>query len=152
MSGGYIHCADFDGDDKSGSPSFAVLKTVLNVSDSELSKSPLVKRLLGKTQHPSRWVALLRQFLKRGEVTIPSELAHELLPKVEAYYRELGDKLGHPEPGDAPELDAAAGLDPRKSKWGHGPGPGWHYYCAHDLVIALRKSVATSQPVTIDFD
>lgn len=152
MGGGYIRCAEFEGDDKSGSPSFAVLKTVLHLTDSDLTEPSLFRKLFTKHAAPSKWVVVLRQFRGRAGVVIPSELARELLPPVETYYRHLGEELGHPEPGAAPDLDKAAGLDIRKAKWGSGPGPGWRYYCAHDLVAALQKSIATGQPVNIEFD
>jgi hypothetical protein len=153
MSGGYISCGRFEGLDKSGSPCLLLLREVLGIHESELAPQSLWRRLFRRnTAARSGWHELLLQLKTETSVSIPAELAREILPRLERYYEVLGGKLGYPSPEDAPELDRAAGLNMADAKWGKVRGEGWLYYCCADLIEACRISVRTRQPVELSFD
>lgn len=141
MGGAYISCGKFAGDDKSGSPILAVLERLVEeVPRGAIIATPWVRDVAD----------VIRRLSEGPEATISPNLAQELLPRVEKYFEQLSGLLGHPSPGDAPELDAAAGLDPTDAKL--GKGNGWRLYCCHDLMLACRESITSGAPIEITSD
>jgi hypothetical protein len=140
MSGGYISCADFEGEDKSGSAMEGVLQGIVDrlpPKEADAFKREVVD-VIKATLGPDSGVRVERP------------IAELLLPPLRAYYLALDEKLGHPEPSEAIDLDAAAGLDPIEAKY--GAGEGWRFYCAADLLKACEISRRTGQPITVTFD
>lgn len=140
MGGGYISCGKWRGDDKSGSAIDGVFSALRPFFSEDTAA------------HFDRNEALAKDGFQRGEqeFSLPIDLAAKLIEPLEKYYEELGKKLGHPDPGDAPELDRATGMDMARAKWGEGDG--WRYYCAHDLLEACRHAVNTNTPIVVGFD
>lgn len=139
MGGGYISCGEFTGSDKSGSAIAGVWSVIENV----YAEAALKHRL-------AEWDAEAQQAFRDGatEADMPPDVAAAIIKPLESYVRDLGEKLGHPEPSEAPQLDAH--LDPTDAKW--GAGNGWRYYCAVDLLAACKVSAETGQDVIISFD
>jgi hypothetical protein len=141
MSGGYIHCAGFSGDDKSGSAITGVLDSLgecMPESDRaafhDAVLNPICKAIREASDH----------------ILIEAEIVGRLKSPLDELYSRLGSELDHPEPSDAPQFDDDQGLDPIEAKW--GKGKGWQYYCAHDLRLACEASLASGQPICISFD
>jgi hypothetical protein len=140
MGGGYISCGKWHGDDKSGS----AIEGVFSALKPKFSADTAA--------HFARVWAKADEGFQQGEqeFAIPVELAAKLIPPLQDYYAELGEKMGHPDPQEAPELDRDSGLDMGDAKW--GAGDGWRYYCAHDLLEACRLAVKSVTPVVVSFD
>jgi len=140
MGGGYISCGDFLGEDKSGSAISGVFEALEPLLSAEASD--VMERLNADVE----------QRFDEGEqeFRIPPPLAALLVEPLERYQQELGARLGHPDPAEAPDLDRASGLDPIDAKW--GAGDGWRYYCVHDLLQACQLSRESGQPVVVSFD
>jgi len=83
-------------------------------------------------------------------VRVERPIVELLLPRLRSYCLALDEKLGHPEPSEAIDLDIAAGLDPIEAKY--GAGEGWRFYCATDLLKACEVSFATGEPIFVRFD
>lgn len=141
MSGGYISCGKFMGEDKSGSAISGVFTTLPECLPEEERESFILDVL-----DP------LAEMLEETEdhFLIESDLAPRMLPPVEMLYARYGEELGYPEPCDAPQLDEKRGVNSLDAKWGEGIG--WQCYCLHDLKIALQTSIETGDPVSISFD
>ena len=141
MSGGYIHCGEFSGDDKSGSAISGVLEAL-----PECVADDMRGEFADTVSIP------LAEYLEAAEdhFLIEPEMSAQLIEPVDRLYERYGNELGHPEPFEALQLDDDRGLDPTEAKW--GKGIGWRYYCLHDLRIALRQSLESGEPVVISFD
>lgn len=141
MGGGYIHCGDFSGEDKSCSAISGVFEELPSVL-------PANKR----AAFDAEILAPLRSDLEaNGDYfLIPPEVSVQLLPVAESLLNQYRAKYGDSEVWDVMELDEAAGLDSVEAKW--GKSPGWRYYCLTDLCAGLRHSIATRTEVCISFD
>jgi hypothetical protein len=140
MSGGYISCGDFRGEDKSGSAITGVFEALPEYISPE-NRYAFINEVLEPLQNS----------IENGDhMLIYSPDAKRLLPLVELLYEEYKTELGAPEPWNAPQVDEDRGIDPIDAKW--GKGIGWRYYCLHDLRSALRLCVETDDPVCISFD
>lgn len=151
MAGAYIHCGGFEGQDKSGTPSLAVL-------------SIAYRRSFGRS--PRGRIALSFPFLSGGaragiegeaerallavkydEVAqIPPAVSAHLLPLLKEYQREVLGRLGVA--NDVAEIRPKMTRTAR-AKYGSVPDDGWHAYCLHDLVYACEKSVGEQTNVEI---
>lgn len=141
MSGGYIQCDDFRGDDKSGSAISAVLEE-LALYLPEAERRSFVSDLI---------VPLQRQLEETGEYfLIPPAFSERLLPVVNLMYDEYRNRFGDSDAFAAIALDDKSGFDSVEAKW--GKGAGWRYYCLTDLRVALRRSIDSDSDVCVCFD
>jgi hypothetical protein len=138
MGGVYISCGKFSGDDKSGSAFQGLLAGIADLlSSAEAAEyrsqifDPVISALTDHT-------------------LITPKIAAQLHPLLKRYSDRLRERLGNPDPWEAPGLDEKAGLDPTAAKWGEGLG--WQYYCAHDLLRACEVSAETNEPIVVSFD
>ena len=141
MAGGYIHCGEFSGEDKSGSAIAGVLDA-LTVCVPDTDRMHFVTTILNP----------IREAIEEANdhILIESDIAARIRSPVDDLYKRLGEELGHPQPWDAPQFDEDQGLDPTEAKW--GKGKGWQYYCVHDLRLACDESVKSGEPICISFD
>lgn len=141
MSGGYINCADFTGDDKSCSAISGVFEELPSVLP-EFERDVFVAEVIQPLQD---------QLEETGEYFLINQATSErLLRPVDMLYEEYRKRFGDSEVWDAVELDHASGMNPVQAKW--GAGPGWRYYCLTDLRKGLRRSIETGADVCISFD
>lgn len=136
MSGGYISCGTFHGDDKSGSALQGVLEGLKALEDARYSEI----------------VARLREELDQatGEVQIDVGTAAILAPAIRTYREAIEAELGGPRDPFEVAAEDAQKMNPIDAKW--GAGLGWRYYCVVDLETALDVSAAEGEPVLIEFD
>ena len=141
MGGGYISCGEFMGEDKSGSAFEGVLRGILTMLPP--------KEAVTFTMHVA---TPLLQALQEGQeqFEIPPDMVGHLFEPLKRYHAHLDHMLGHPHPHEAPELDRQRGLDMIEAKY--GSGPGWQFYCTHDLVRACEVSRRTGEPIIFAFD
>lgn len=137
MSGGYISCGEFNGEDKSGSAYSGVLADL---------------QTLGSGRYAQLVEPLARDLANCEEsVEIPQHVAASLLPVLREYRGVLEVELGDiRDPFEAIDHDEELGLDSSDAKWGQGTG--WKYYCVLDLERALVRSISTGECVYIEFD
>src|SRR5687768_17549245 len=112
MGGGYISCGKFLGEDKSGSAIAGVLRgipTVLSETEAAAFRS-----VIGE---PSLAAVARSQALE-----LPPRLTARLIEPLRIYHEHLRVVLGGPDPGEAPELDRAQGLNMIDAKYGQGLG------------------------------
>ncbi|HEY2882828.1 MAG TPA: hypothetical protein VGJ15_10350 [Pirellulales bacterium] len=141
MSGGYISCGEFIGDDKSGSALEGVLNGIITtLPDGE--KAAFRERVAAPV-----FIAM-RRCGEQFEIS-PDAVSYLFDPLVR-YHAYLSELLGNPEPFLAPELDRQRGLDLTAAKYGEGQG--WQFYCTHDLLKACEISRQTGEPIVISFD
>jgi len=146
MSGGYVSCGGFHGDDKSCSAFRGVLDQIVSLPsynpDTDLQ----------------RFIERLRSFLS-GEgdaewsdyLLISPQQAIDLEPYLAECSRSLVADLGTEDPFEAIEKDKAVpGLDPIEAKW--GKGKGWRLYCVTDLLRVIALSRTTGEVICIAFD
>ncbi len=165
MGGGYIECADFVGEDKSGGPAVAVLSEGFRRAFGRSPRIPkresFFQRILPaifrpKLPHSSTETGL--EFLAEGALArlpidqrcdISSELAAHLLPYVRQYQTEVLNRLGIPNDIDqiSDHLDGST-----EAKYGLKHDDGWHAYCLHDMILAFEKSCDTGEPVVLSLD
>ncbi len=141
MSGGYIACGSFLGDDKSGSAFQGLLESIaqfLSANEAEQFRATTIAPILESG------------YSQEQKMTIQADVVMHLAGPLRQYYDHLGHQLGYPLPHEAPDLDKKAGLDPIEAKW--GKGPGWQYYCAHDLLQACDESQRIGEPIVLSFD
>ena len=140
MGGGYIECGSFVGGDKSASAIegvFEAIEAMLSPDERERWQRDVV-RMIGASSPDEM------------EFRIEPQVVESLIGPLQRYYEQLGVKLGHPVPYEAPALDTESGLDPVEAKW--GAGDGWRYYCAHDLLEACKVSLESGEEVIVTFD
>ncbi len=128
MGGIYISCGEYFGEDKSGSAIEGVLAALLEQL-APADRAPFQAAL----------APLFEGDIDEMGVELGAEAVAALEGPLRTYYEALGAKLGHPEPWEAPDLDAqgAQGVQGAvDAKW--GAGDGWRYYCAHDLLQACE--------------
>jgi hypothetical protein len=141
MGGGYIHCGDFSGDDKSCSAISGVFEELPSVLPVE-ARDAFVTDVIEPLQ---------RQLETNGEYFLISpEVSKRLLPVVETLFDRYRTKYGDAEVWDVMENDENSGLDATDAKWGEGPG--WRYYCLTDLRTGLKHSIETRTDVCVSFD
>jgi hypothetical protein len=141
MGGGYIHCGDFSGDDKSCSAISGVFDELPSVLQ-EHERNDFVTNVLGPLQS---------QLEETGEYfLIPPEVASVMLPVVQTLYDRYQTTFLNKTVWDAVASDDTLGIDSSDAKW--GAGPGWRYYCLTDLLKGLRQSIETDTDVCISFD
>src|SRR3989442_9193282 len=112
MGGGYISCAGFMGEDKSGSAISGVLRDipkVLSEAEAAAFRQCVVDPLLETIHKGTRELEIL-----------PSTVSL-LIGPLGRYHAHLDEALGHPHPYEAPELDRQRGMDMTDAKWGEGP-------------------------------
>ena len=121
MGGLYVQCAEYGGDDKSMSAISGVLTAVAeSLSGGDRAAFELA------------FAPLIAGDIDEEGVTLGAQHVALLEAPLQAYYEALGEKLGHPEPWEAPELDVGS-VDAK-----YGAGDGWRFYCAHDLLQACQ--------------
>jgi hypothetical protein len=127
MAGGYISCGSFMGGDKSGSAFQGLLEAIecfRPVVEAEQFRAAVIGPVLEQG------------YSEDQTLSVPADVVPHSADPLRRYYDHQGRQMGHPLPHDAPDLDKVARLDPVAAKWGEGPG--WQYYCAHDLLKAWR--------------
>lgn len=141
MGGGYIHCGDFSGDDKSCSAItgvFEELPSVLPAASHEAFVAEVIEPLQSQLEINGEY------FL------ISPAVAERLLPVVESLLGHYRTKYGNAAVWDVMELDEKSGMDSIDAK--SGKGAGWRYYCLIDLSAGLRHSIDTRTDVCVSFD
>jgi hypothetical protein len=135
MSGGYLSCGDWSGDDKSGSAFFEMVQDIEDsLNDAE------------RDEWEERFAAPLRQQMDgQPEDDVPSftlsrEMMEVLGPKVAPYFDRLRERLGNPPPDSWHEIGE------RRT------GEGWRLICAQDVLKAYQASKATADDVFLHFD
>ena len=135
MSGGYVSCGSWLGDDKSCSAFLPLLDSLEEVvAESE------------RAEWETKVVAPLRTQLDATDADDMPFLrlnpdTMECLGRVARRYVE--QQIGR---GVAPEPDESFSADGWRS------GPGWRLYCATDLVTASEKAQSSGNEVVIHFD
>ncbi|MCA9544907.1 MAG: hypothetical protein KC613_10970 [Myxococcales bacterium] len=121
MGGLYVQCGEYGGEDKSMSAISGVLGAIAEgLSGADKAAFMLAFR------------PLIDGDVDEEGVELGAEHVRLLEAPLRAYYAALGEKLGHPEPWEAPDLDGGS-VDAK-----YGAGDGWRYYCAHDLLQACE--------------
>lgn len=151
MGGATIQCADFEGNDKAGSPVVSVLDQAFLAAFGFKRRGRLARRLgrfFGERASAEREEVerAILDVMYEEEGEIPSSVAERLLPHLRNYQLSLLHQLNIPNTAEAiwPHVSASIA-----AKYGKRVDAGWHLYCLHDLVHACEKSVLSGKPVQV---
>jgi hypothetical protein len=151
VGGATIQCADFEGNDKAGSPVVSVLDQAFLAAFGTKRRGKLARRLgklLGSVSAAEREEAerAILEVMYNEEGAIPSSVAARLLPHLQAYQLALLRKLSIDNNLEAIWPHVASST---AAKYGRKADPGWHLYCLLDLVPACERSIASGEPVQV---
>jgi hypothetical protein len=135
MSGGYISCGQFMGEDKSGNAFFGLLEDHEEVVSEEERQ-----RWEEAFAEPLRWQMDAQDEDEAPLFRIDKTMMETVVTPLTRYYERQTERLGNPDPMDAPNLDD--GRD----------GEGWKYYCAYGLLRAWQECQKTGKDVVVHFD
>jgi hypothetical protein len=135
MSGGYLSCGAWSGDDKSGSAFFDMVRDIEDsLTDAE------------RDEWEEHFAAPLQQQMdQQPEDDVPSftlspRMMDVLGPKVAPYFDRLRERLGNPPPDSWHQI----------GEW--RSGDGWRLLCAQDVLEAYEISRRSSEDVFLHFD
>jgi hypothetical protein len=141
MSGGYISCGDFDGEDKSGSYATDVLEDLPGILPAE-SREAFREEFIRP---------LLKEYEENGDYfVIEPEVCENLLPVIKELYRNYREKFGSLSVDDVIDADDETGIYPPLSI--PGEFSGRKYYALIDLLKAAEISIESKEPISISFD
>ena len=135
MSGGYLSCGNWMGDDKAGTAFFQVLDSLeemLTVDE--------------RPQWDEGFATHLRQQLDELDEDEPPfmqlsrSMLDVLVPVARRYFDVLSERLGNPSPDTWSEM----------GEW--KTGEGWQLMCLQDLFQAYDACCRSGRPVVIHFD
>jgi hypothetical protein len=146
MSGGYVSCGVFIGDDKSCSALSGVIEQIEELPSYRADGSS------------GEFLTRIKTFLSIGGdpewtdyLLIAPPQAAALKPYLEECKETLIAELGTADPFDAIEEDSAVrGLDPLEAQW--GKGKGWRLYCVTDLLRAIEHCELSGDVICLTFD
>ncbi|HNY31877.1 MAG TPA: hypothetical protein PKO15_13405 [Fibrobacteria bacterium] len=141
MSGGYIHCGDFNGEVKSGSYAVEVLEDlpgILPTESQEAFREEFIR-------------PLLEEYEEIGDhFVIDPEVCENLLPVIKELCKLYREKYGNLSVDEVIDADDETGIYPPLSV--PGEFSGRKYYTLIDLERAAEISVKSKKPITIEFD
>ena len=141
MGGGYIHCGDFSGDDKSCSAISGVFEELPSLLP-ESQRDTFCREILTPIE---------AQLDENGDFfKISPKVSARMLPVVEALFSKYQERFGDAEVWDVIEMEGSSDAGSIDLKW--GKGAGWRYYCLTDLRVALQRSVEHGDDVLVHFD
>lgn len=141
MSGGYISCGDFDGEEKSGAYVVDVLEDlpgILPAESQEAFRDEFIRPLLEEYEENGDWFV------------IDPDVCENLFPVIKELCKQYREKYGNLSADEVIDADDETGIYPPLSV--PGEFSGRKYLALIDLERAAEISVESKEPISISFD